>query len=127
MTRLLVDPFQLPFMQRALVEVLLLGLLAGVVGVYVVLRRLAFVGDAVSHTVFPGVVVAALLGQSLALGALVAGALTAVLLTVLSAHRRGGGGAGPPPLPPRLFSGGGGFLGPGGRAPPRPPPVPFGG
>src|SRR3954454_2336798 len=88
MTRLLIEPFQLPFMQRALMEVLLLGLLAGVVGVYVVLRRLAFGGDALSHTVFPGVVVAALLGQSLALGALVAGGLTAVLFTVLSEHRR---------------------------------------
>src|SRR4051794_37133073 len=87
-TRLLMDPFALPFMQRALVELLLLGLLGGVVGVYVVLRRLAFVGDALSHTVFPGVVVAGLLGQSLALGALVAGVLTAVLLTLLSAHSR---------------------------------------
>jgi manganese/iron transport system permease protein len=86
-TRLLFDPFSLPFMQRALIELLLLGLLGGVVGVYVVLRKLAFVGDALSHTVFPGVVVAGLLGQSLALGALVAGVLTAVLLTLLSAHR----------------------------------------
>jgi manganese/iron transport system permease protein len=87
-TRLLIDPFALPFMQRALVELVLLGLLGGVVGVYVVLRKLAFVGDALSHTVFPGVVVAGLLGQPLALGALLAGVLTAVLLTLLSAHHR---------------------------------------
>src|SRR3954467_6658795 len=88
MTRLLIDPFQLPVRQRGLVEVLLLGLLAGVVGVYVVLRRLAFVGDALTHTVFPGVVVAALLGSSVAVGALVAGVLTAVLFTLLSARNR---------------------------------------
>jgi manganese/iron transport system permease protein len=84
----LVQPFSAPFMQRALLEVLLLGVLGGVAGVYVVLRRLAFVGDALTHTVFPGVVVAALLGSSVAVGALVAGVLTAVLFTLLSARNR---------------------------------------
>src|SRR3954451_12000757 len=84
----LVHPFDLPFMQRALAEVLLLGVLGGVAGVYVVLRRVALVGDALTHTVFPGVVVAALLGRSLAVGALVAGVLTAVLFTLLSARGR---------------------------------------
>jgi manganese/iron transport system permease protein len=89
-TGLLVDPFRLPYMQRALLEVLLLGALAGVVGVFVVLRRLAFVADALTHTVFPGVVVASLLGRSLLLGALAFGLLTAVLLTWLGAERRVG-------------------------------------
>lgn len=88
MIPVLVQPFSEPFMQRALLEVLLLGALGGVAGVYVVLRRLAFVGDALTHTVFPGVVVAALLGSSVALGALVAGVLTAVLFTLLSARNR---------------------------------------
>ena len=92
MIRLLVDPFQLPFMQRALVEVLLLGLLGrGGRACTCVLRRLAFVGDALSHTVFPGVVVAASCWGAVA-GASRArssrGRLTAVLFTVLSAHRR---------------------------------------
>ncbi len=73
---------------RALVEVLVLGALAGAVGVLVVLRRLAFVGDALTHTVFPGVVIAHLLGRSLLLGALAFGVLTAVLLTGLGSHRR---------------------------------------
>jgi manganese/iron transport system permease protein len=86
----LVQPFTVPYMQRALIEVLLLGALAGAVGVFVVLRRLAFVGDALTHTVFPGVVIAHLLGQSLLLGALAFGVLTALLLTGLGAHRRVG-------------------------------------
>ncbi|HEV8423570.1 MAG TPA: metal ABC transporter permease [Actinomycetes bacterium] len=86
----LVQPFTIPYMQRALVEVLLLGALAGAVGVFVVLRRLAFVGDALTHTVFPGVVIAHLLGQSLLLGALAFGVLTALLLTGLGTHRRVG-------------------------------------
>lgn len=88
MTRLLVDPFRSPFMQRALVEVLLLGVLAGVTGVYVVLRRLAFIGDALTHTVFPGIVIAFLLEQSIVLGALGAGLLSAVLLSGLSSRPR---------------------------------------
>ena len=89
----LIEPFTVPYMQRALVEVLALGALAGAVGVFVVLRRLAFVGDALTHTVFPGVVIAHLLGQSLLLGALAFGVLSAVLLTGLGANRRVGADA----------------------------------
>jgi manganese/iron transport system permease protein len=89
----LFEPFTIPYMQRALVEVLVLGALAGAVGVLVVLRRLAFVGDALTHTVFPGVVIAHLLGRSLLAGALVFGILTAVLLTGLGSHRRVGNDA----------------------------------
>jgi manganese/iron transport system permease protein len=88
MTRLLIEPFQVAFMQRALLAVLVLGVLAGAVGVFVVLRRLAFVGDALTHSVFPGVVIAYLAGQSIFLGALVAGVASALLLTVLTANRR---------------------------------------
>ncbi len=94
MSDLLVEPFRLPYMQRALLEVLLLGALAGVVGVFVVLRRLAFVSDALTHTIFPGVVIAHLLDRSLLLGALAFGVLTAVLLTgITSSSRRVGADA----------------------------------
>jgi manganese/iron transport system permease protein len=85
---LLLEPFRLPYMQRALLEVLLLGALAGAVGVFVVLRRLAFVSDALTHTIFPGVVIAHLLDRSLLLGALAFGVLTAVLLTGITAGSR---------------------------------------
>ncbi len=88
MRHLLVEPFQLGYMQRALAAVLLLGVLAGAVGVFVVLRRLAFVGDALTHTVFPGIVIAFLLGRSIFLGALAAAVGSAVLLTGLTASRR---------------------------------------
>jgi manganese/iron transport system permease protein len=80
-TRLLVDPFREPYMQRALIEILALSALAGVVSVYVLLRRLAFVGDAMTHTIFPGVAIAFVAGQSLFVGALAFGLLSAVLLT----------------------------------------------
>lgn len=82
MVRLLVEPFREGYMQRALVEMLMLSGLAGVVSVYVLLRRLAFVGDALTHTIFPGVAIAFVAGSSLFVGALVAGLLSAVLLTV---------------------------------------------
>jgi manganese/iron transport system permease protein len=89
----LIQPFTIPYMQRALAEVVVLGALAGAVGVLVVLRRLAFVGDALTHTVFPGIVIAHLLGRSLLAGALAFGILTAVLLTSLGGHRRVGNDA----------------------------------
>jgi manganese/iron transport system permease protein len=90
---LLIDPFTAPYLQRALVEAVLLGVLAGIVGVHVVLRRLAFAADAFTHTVFPGLAIAFALGASLFAGALVAGVASAVALTVLERNRRIGSDA----------------------------------
>jgi len=88
LAELLVDPFRSPFMLRALVQVLLLAVVGGLVGVHVLLRRLAFVTEALQHTVFPGIVAAFLLGQSLLLGALAAAVSTVVLLVVTTRARR---------------------------------------
>ncbi|HEY1280107.1 MAG TPA: metal ABC transporter permease [Acidimicrobiales bacterium] len=78
---LFVEPFQLGYMRRALAEVVILGVLGGVVGVHVLLRRLAFLTEVVQHTVFPGIAVAFALDQSLLAGALVAGIVAIVLYT----------------------------------------------
>jgi manganese/iron transport system permease protein len=86
--RFVTEPFHAPYMQRALLAVLLLAVLAGVVGVVVQLRRLTFMSDAMTHTVFPGVAVAFFTGNSLFVGALVAGILSAVLLTLVTRSRR---------------------------------------
>ena len=86
--RLLLDPFEAPFMARALVEVLLLGVVGGVVGVHVLLRRLAFLSEALQHTVFPGIAIAFVTGQSLLVGALAAALLTIVLLVLLARRPR---------------------------------------
>ena len=75
-------------MARALLEVLLLGVVGGIVGVHVLLRRLAFLSEALQHTVFPGIVVAFLTGQSLLLGALVAALVTVGLLVLLARRPR---------------------------------------
>ncbi|WP_433291257.1 metal ABC transporter permease [Actinoplanes sp. CA-030573] len=79
-----------PFMLRALGELLLLAALCGPVGAFVLVRRLSFVADALTHTVFPGVVAGFLAGgaEGVFAGALVAGVLTAAGLTILT--RAGG-------------------------------------
>lgn len=78
-----------PFMVRALAELALLALICGPVSVFVFTRRLSFVADALTHTVFPGVVVGFVAAGTEGIfgGALVAGVLTAVALTLLT---RGG-------------------------------------
>ena len=82
------DPLQYAFMQSALVEVLLMGVACGLIGTYVVLRGMAFIGDALSHAIFPGVVVAFLLHISFFIGALAFGLITAVSIGALSRNRR---------------------------------------
>jgi ABC-type Mn2+/Zn2+ transport system permease subunit len=74
----LIEPFTFEFMQRGLAAGLLVGIGCAVLGAFVVLRGMAFVGDALAHTVLPGVVIAFLLGVNLFVGALVAGVLTAI-------------------------------------------------
>jgi manganese/iron transport system permease protein len=84
----LVDPFAYAFMQRALIEVLLMGAVTGAIGTYVVLRGLSFIGDALSHAIFPGVVIAFLLGRSAFAAALAFGLLTSISIVVLATTRR---------------------------------------
>jgi manganese/iron transport system permease protein len=86
--RVLIEPFRSAYMQRALLELVVLSVLAGVVGTHVVLRKLAFVGDAVTHTIFPGIAIAFAVHSSLFAGALIAGALSAVLIGLLPRIRR---------------------------------------
>lgn len=83
----LIEPFELEFMRNALLGVLLVSLACAPVGVYVVLRRMAFVGNAMAHTVLPGVVAAILLGWSLLAGALVAAVVTAIAIALAAGRR----------------------------------------
>jgi len=74
----LVEPFlDNVFMQRALLAGILVSLACAIVGTYVVLRGLAFVGDALAHGVLPGVAGAVILGAPVVLGA-AAGALAMI-------------------------------------------------
>ena len=73
---------------RALVAVVVMGATCGAIGAYVIVRRLAFIGDAVSHGVLPGVVIASLIGTSILIGAAAAGLVTAIGIAVVSRSGR---------------------------------------
>lgn len=88
MRDLLIDPFRFVFMQRALGIVVVVGLAAGVLSVHVVLRRMAFLADTLTHTVFPGAAAGLVLGRSIEAGALVTAVVSAVAFAALAAHRR---------------------------------------
>jgi ABC-type Zn uptake system ZnuABC Zn-binding protein ZnuA/ABC-type Mn2+/Zn2+ transport system permease subunit len=77
------DPFSLPFVQRGLVEILVLAIPAGLLGSWIVLRGLAFFSHAVGTATFPGLVLAAGLGFAAPLGAFGAAlAFTALMLAL---------------------------------------------
>jgi manganese/iron transport system permease protein len=88
MVELITEPLEFEFFKRAVFELVLVGLLCGVVGSLVVLRGLAFIGDALAHAIFPGVVIAFLLKQSFFAGGLIFGLLTALLIGVVARNRR---------------------------------------
>ncbi|MDO5031481.1 anchored repeat-type ABC transporter permease subunit [Corynebacterium sp.] len=77
----------LDFLARAVAMSMLSAVLCGVVGCFVVLRGMAFIGDAVSHAVFPGLAIAFALQGSVLLGGAVAGAAVAVLIALFSQRR----------------------------------------
>jgi manganese/iron transport system permease protein len=87
MIAFLVEPFTYPFMLRALGAALIVGIVCPVLGTYVVLRGMAFFGDALAHIILPGVVIAFLLGWPVGLGALIVGVLAALLIGVISRRR----------------------------------------
>src|SRR3954463_12731366 len=74
----MLDPFQLVFVQRGVLELAALSVAAGVVGTWVVLRGLAFYSHAVGTAAFPGLVLADGLGFAAPLGAFGAAALLAL-------------------------------------------------
>ena len=80
----LLQPLQYDFIIRALLAAVIVGIVCSVLGVFIVLRGMAFLGDAMSHTILPGVVAAYFLGWPLAVGALVMGVLTALGIGVLT-------------------------------------------
>jgi ABC-type Mn2+/Zn2+ transport system permease subunit len=80
----LTEPFALGFMQRSLIASIIVGVVCSVIGCYVVLRSMAFLGDALAHAILPGVAVAYLAGVNLLIGGIVAGLLVAVGISYVS-------------------------------------------
>ncbi len=84
----LLDPLGYAFMVRGLAAALIVGVICPILGTYVVLRGMAFLGDAMAHIMLPGVVIAFLLGWPLPLGALVVGVVAALSIGALTRRRR---------------------------------------
>lgn len=80
----LAEPFSYPFMVRGLAAALTVGVVCPVLGAYVVLRGMAFFGDALAHIILPGVVAAFLLGWPLVSGALIVGVAAALTIGAIS-------------------------------------------
>lgn len=78
----------LAFLPRAILITCVAACVCAVVGCHVVLRGMSFIGDAVAHSVFPGLAIAFVCSGSLVLGGTLAGVGTAVLVALLSQNRR---------------------------------------
>lgn len=76
------------FLQNALFAGILVGIICGVVGCFIILRGMALMGDAISHAVLPGVVIAYMLGASFFIGAMVTGVLTAIAIGYISQNSK---------------------------------------
>lgn len=80
----IIAPLAYGFMQRGMLAAMLVGVLCAIIGCYVVLRSMAFLGDALAHAVLPGVAIAYLMGTNLTAGALVAAVVVALLISFFS-------------------------------------------
>jgi len=80
----LIEPFTQPFIQRALVVVIVMAILSGIVGTYVVLRGLAFIGAGISHASFGGIAIALVTGLNIKLMATLFCLITGIGVGVFS-------------------------------------------
>jgi ABC-type Mn2+/Zn2+ transport system permease subunit len=84
----LIEPFQFPFMVDAMIVGIAVGAVCAVLSCYLVLKGWSLMGDAISHAVLPGIVIAYAVGAPLAIGAFGSGLLCAVLTGFIKANSR---------------------------------------
>ena len=72
---------QFHFLQNALITAITIGIVAGAVGCFIILRGMSLMGDAISHAVLPGVALSFILGINFFIGAIVFGLLASILIT----------------------------------------------
>ena len=80
----LLEPFQYDFMLRSFAAAIMVGIVCSVIGTYMVVRSMAFLGDALAHAVLPGVALAYIFGGNITLGAMIASIVVAIGISVLS-------------------------------------------
>ncbi|MFB2882029.1 metal ABC transporter permease [Floridanema aerugineum] len=83
MLEALIEPLQYSFMQRSLIIAILVGLICAVVGSYLMVQRLALLGDAISHSVLPGLAIAFMLGANIFIGAFIAGVISTMAIAFI--------------------------------------------
>lgn len=76
------------FLQNALITSVMVGISAGIIGSFIILRGMSLMGDAISHAVLPGVAVSYMLGSSYIIGATVFGMASAALIGFVTKHSR---------------------------------------
>jgi ABC-type Mn2+/Zn2+ transport system permease subunit len=82
------EPFQYEFFVRGMMAATLVGSLCGLIGVYIVLRRMAYIGHGLSHAVFGGAVVSYVMSLNFFVGASIWGFLSALLITLTTRKRK---------------------------------------
>lgn len=85
---LIVVPLSYEFMQRALIAAILVGAVCSVLSCYLVLKGWSLMGDALGHSIVPGVAAAYIIGAPFAAGAFFAGILAALAMTFVKQHTR---------------------------------------
>lgn len=79
---------QYGFLQKALITSIMVGIICGVIGCFIILRGMSLMGDAISHAVLPGVAISYMLGINFFFGAVFTGILTAVAIGFVSQNSR---------------------------------------
>ena len=74
------------FLQNALITAIVIGIVAGAVGCFIILRGMSLMGDAISHAVLPGVALSFILGINFFIGAIVFGLLASVIITYIKGN-----------------------------------------
>jgi manganese/iron transport system permease protein len=82
----LIQPFSYEFMLRGLAAATIVGAVCSIIGCYVVLRSMAFLGDALAHAILPGIAISYLVGGNLMIGALIASVIVALAIGFFSRH-----------------------------------------
>src|SRR5690625_31660 len=82
------DLMNYDFLQKAFVTSIVVGIVCGIIGSFIILRGMALMGDAISHAILPGVAISYMLGINYFYGAIAFGVLTALGIGVVSQYSR---------------------------------------
>ncbi|HEV2127353.1 MAG TPA: metal ABC transporter permease, partial [Thermomicrobiales bacterium] len=84
----LIAPWQSTFMQHAFAAIFIISVTSGIIGAFVVLRGIGFLGDALAHAIFPGLAIAFITGGNILVGAFAAAVIVSLGIGAISQHRR---------------------------------------